>query len=91
MTGLSGSGARLMTLIAEAGPRSVAVGVAGYALLELAERYRPHVPIAAAYAAASPSVRWSVRAAVATAVVIGLALHLVLNAGERLPFLYEIF
>ncbi|MCU1324800.1 MAG: hypothetical protein JWN34_170, partial [Bryobacterales bacterium] len=82
---------RLSVLIADAGVRGLAIGVAGYVVMELAERYRPDLSIAAHYLIWPRWVRWSIRSTAVTLAIVGLALLVATSGGERSPFLYEIF
>ncbi|MGC9951453.1 MAG: MBOAT family O-acyltransferase [Bryobacteraceae bacterium] len=90
-SGLSGSTALLDGVVAESGARGLAIGLVGYLILELGERYRPDVWARERYSAAPRWVRWSFHAAGVVVGIFGLAL-LVAHAGaQKSPFLYEIF
>ena len=90
-TGLAGSGAQLLNLIDETGTRGLAIGMVGYLILEVGERYRPDLKVRELYAEAPRWVRWSYNSAGAAFGILGLALLLVYTAGKRSAFLYEIF
>ena len=89
-SGLGTSGALFWALVNSAGARTLAVGLAGYAVLELGERYRPDLWLGRA--AEGPRwVRWSVWCGATVMLIFGLALLLAHSGGPRSPFLYEIF
>jgi hypothetical protein len=90
-TGLAGSGAQLMNLINQAGAHGLAVGLVGYLILELGERYRPDLKARQLYASAPRWARWSYYSTGTAFGILGLALLLVYTAGKRAAFLYEIF
>jgi alginate O-acetyltransferase complex protein AlgI len=89
--GLMTSAGKLREVVEFAGPRYVAVGMAGYALLELAERYRPDLWLWRLDASNPRWARWWLRAAIAGLAVFGVALFIAHTGGQRSPFLYEIF
>ncbi len=90
-SGLAGSGEQLLSLINENGLHALTIGLVGYLVLELAERYRPDLKARDLYARAPRWVRWSYYSAGTAFGVLGLALLLVFTAGKRAAFLYEIF
>ncbi len=76
---------------ATVGPGALLWGLGGYAVLELAERYRPDKWWQRAEPAAPQWLRWSVRFAIALVVVGGLFLATVQAGGHESPFLYQVF
>jgi hypothetical protein len=90
-SGLSGSLAVLQSLLVGNEMRSLVIGLVGYLMLELGERYRPDQWLRRIYAVAPRWVRWSYCSAGVTFGIFGLALLFVHTAGKRAAFLYEIF
>jgi alginate O-acetyltransferase complex protein AlgI len=71
--------------------RNLAVGLMGYAVLELGERLRPDLLVRNMRGSAPRWMRWSFYFAATVVVAFGLSL-LVLHAGQaRSQFIYEIF
>ena len=87
-SGLAGSLALLQNVMAM---RSLLVGLVGYLILELGERYRPDRWLRERYVSAPRWIRWSYYSAGAMFGIFGLALLFVHTAGKRAAFLYEIF
>lgn len=71
--------------------RNLAIGVAGYAVLELGERFRPDLRVRDLRRSAPRWLRWSFYAAAAAVLTFGLCLLLVHTSEARSPFIYEIF
>ena len=90
-TGLVGSGEYLEDLIDGTGAHRLVVGLVGYLILELAERFRPDLKAAEWYAVAPRWARWSYYSAGMACGIVGLALLLAYTVGKRAAFLYEIF
>jgi len=82
--------ALMQSVIAATGSRILAIGLAGYGVLEWAERYRPHLWIAAWQANAPRWGRWAIYAVSVLVLVVAVSLLLVHTSG-RSPFIYEIF
>jgi len=90
LSSLSDFGFELEQLVSTTGAHAFAVGITGYALLELAERFRPDQRWMYVKAVSPRWVRWSVNSAVATLVFIGI-LMLINEGGSKHPFLYAIY
>jgi alginate O-acetyltransferase complex protein AlgI len=88
--GLSGSMALLGGVIAETGPRQLAIGLMGYLILELGERYSLGLRMKELYCNGPRWLRWSFYSAGVAVGIIAWALFVV-HAGKKSPFLYEIF
>jgi len=69
----------------------LALGIAGYALLEAGERWRPDLPLAGLRHCGVRWVRWSFYSAAALLTAFGLALMLVYGTAAPAPFIYAIF
>jgi alginate O-acetyltransferase complex protein AlgI len=82
--------AMLRTVLGETGPRFLALGLAGYALLEWAERVRPDRWSWIQRPAASSWERWALYSACAVFLLAGISLILHAGSGHS-PFIYEIF
>jgi alginate O-acetyltransferase complex protein AlgI len=76
---------------AAGGSNTLLAGLVGYAVLELAERYRPDLWWVRMESAAPVWGRWTVRCAVAACVVGGLFLLTVRPGGQESAFLYQVF
>jgi alginate O-acetyltransferase complex protein AlgI len=70
---------------------ALAMGVAGYLVLELGERFRPDLKWRAAIPTAPRALRWSFYATAALVFGFGLALLVATGGGAKSPFLYAIF
>ncbi len=70
---------------------ALAIGVAGYLVLELGERFRPDLKWRGFVAGAPRSVRWSYYATTALVFSFGLLLLLASGGGAKNPFLYAVF
>jgi D-alanyl-lipoteichoic acid acyltransferase DltB (MBOAT superfamily) len=81
----------LRTVVAATGGRTLALGLGGYAILELAERYRPDRWVAGIYAAGPRWGRWAVYSTAAVVLIVGISLLIVNSGASRSPFIYEIF
>ena len=81
----------LSLLMTAAGMRALLMGLAGYAVLELAERYRPDQWWLRFEANSPRWVQWPVRFLVATCVVVALFLLTVRSANHASAFLYQVF
>lgn len=90
-SGLAGSGAPLSQVIAESGARNLGIGLVGYLILELGERFRPDLWLRNLYSAGPRWVRWSFYSTGVLGATLAVALFLVHAAGKKAPFLYEIF
>ena len=88
--GLGASGALFWALVESAGARTLAIGLAGYAVLELGERYRPDLWLGR-ISQGQRGVRWSVWGGVTVLLIFALALLLAHSGTPRSPFLYEIY
>jgi len=89
-SGLGASGGLFLAMTDSSGARALAVGLAGYAVLELGERFRPdlwlrRVPQGPRW------LRWSAWCGATVLLIFGVALLLAHSGGPRSPFLYEIF
>jgi alginate O-acetyltransferase complex protein AlgI len=89
-TNWSGSLTLLYGVITESGAQQLGIGLAGYLILELGERYWEKVRLVELYFTGPRWVRWSLHCAAAMIAIFGLAL-LVDHSGKSSPFLYEIF
>jgi alginate O-acetyltransferase complex protein AlgI len=89
-SGLDSSKALFWTMLQSVGTRTVAVGLAGYAVLEAGERFRPDLWLVRMQQA-SRWVRWSTWCGATVLLVFGVALLLAHSGGPHTPFLYEIF
>jgi hypothetical protein len=89
-TGLAASGSLFWELVDSAGARTLAIGLAGYAVLELGERFRPDRRLGR-ISEAPRWVRWSAWCGATVLLIFGVALLLAHSGGPRSPFLYEIF
>jgi D-alanyl-lipoteichoic acid acyltransferase DltB (MBOAT superfamily) len=74
-----------------AGSNVLFIGLAGYAVLELAERYRPDLWWARVEPAAPLWARWTMRCAVGACVVAALFLVTVRPVTQETAFLYQVF
>jgi hypothetical protein len=90
-SGLGTLPADLASLAAATGAKALLVGLAGYAVLELAERFRPDLWWSRVQAATPPWVRWPVRCAIAACVLGGWFLVTIRAGGHDSPFLYQVF
>ncbi len=70
---------------------ALAIGVAGYLILELGERFRPDQKWRALIPAAPRAFRWSFYATAALVFSFGLLLLVASGGGAKSPFLYAIF
>jgi len=73
-----------------AGWRSLAVGLAAFAVLELAEKCRPQAPIVWSLQSSPRWLRWSAYGVSSLVLLVGLLLMFV-HGSVREPFLYEVF
>jgi hypothetical protein len=89
-SGLGASGALFWALVDSVGARALAIGLAGYAVLELGERFRPDLWLGS-ISQAPRWVRWSAWCGATVLLIFGVALLLAHSGGPRSPFLYEIF
>jgi D-alanyl-lipoteichoic acid acyltransferase DltB (MBOAT superfamily) len=89
--GLGSARSDLAQLAAAVGARSLAVAVAGYTVLELAERYRPDNWWRRVEPTVPAWVQWSVQVAFIVAVAVGLFMLTVRAVGQQSPFLYQVF
>jgi D-alanyl-lipoteichoic acid acyltransferase DltB (MBOAT superfamily) len=90
-TGLGTLAVDLRQLVAVAGLGTLLLGLAGYAVLELAERFRPDLWWSRVEDAAPGWVRWPVRCAVAACLVAALFLLTVRPGSQESAFLYQVF
>jgi hypothetical protein len=79
------------TIFNEISVRNLALGLAGYVLLELGDRYRPDLWIKNLSGSAPRWMRWSFYSASAVVLTFALCLLLVHSAEGHSPFIYEIF
>jgi len=89
--GIGSSTPLFENLIDSTGARALLVGLVGYLIMELGERYRPDLWIRDVYFSGPRWVRWSFTSA---GVVIGtlcVALLIAHAGAKKSPFLYEIF
>jgi alginate O-acetyltransferase complex protein AlgI len=70
---------------------SLAIGLAGYLVLELGERFRPDLKWRGFVSGAPRSVRWSYYATATLVLSFGLLLLLAGGGGAKNPFLYAVF
>jgi len=81
----------LVSVQSEISLRNLAIGLLGYVVLELGERFRPDLWVRSMSDSAPRWLRWSFYFATAVTLAFGLSL-LVLHAGQaRSQFIYEIF
>ena len=73
-----------------AGGRALAVGLAAYVLLELAEKYREQAPTVWNLTTSPRWLRWSAYGVSSLVLVVGFLLMFV-HGSVREPFLYEVF
>ncbi|HLH05182.1 MAG TPA: MBOAT family O-acyltransferase [Bryobacteraceae bacterium] len=71
--------------------RAFLIGLLGYALLELCERYRPDRWLAQIRLSGPRYLRWSLYASTALVLVIGFALLVATSGEPKNPFVYAIF
>lgn len=71
--------------------RPLAVGLVGYAAVELAERFRPDIWLQNVLPEWPRWARWSFYAVSGLVLTVGFLLFLVQSGGPKSPFLYEIF
>jgi D-alanyl-lipoteichoic acid acyltransferase DltB (MBOAT superfamily) len=81
----------LAALASATGTRLLVLGLAGYAALEVAERFRPDLRWAAARETGPRWLRWSVTAVMLAVFTVGLLMLVARTATRGNPFLYEIF
>jgi alginate O-acetyltransferase complex protein AlgI len=91
LRGLGSARADLAHLAATVGARPLIQGLVGYAVLELAERYRPDCLWRNVETALPSWIRVPVRVAMVGVVAVGLFLFIVLAGGQQTPFLYQVF
>jgi alginate O-acetyltransferase complex protein AlgI len=89
--GLGSARSDLAQLAAAVGARSLVGALAGYAVLELAERCRPDNWWRRVEPTVPPWVQWSVQVAFIVAVAVGLFMLTVRAGGQQSPFLYQVF
>ena len=70
---------------------SLKLGLVGYSILELGERFRPHEWWQRLEPRVPPWLQWPVRACIALMLAIGLFLLTVRASGHQNPFLYQLF
>jgi len=90
-TGWAGSIAVLQGILAQISVRNLAIGLTGYAVLDLGERYRPDLWVRNRRDSAPRWLRWSFYSAAAVVLIVGICLFVVHTSGARSPFIYEIF
>jgi len=90
-SGFGTSGTDLATLATATGKNALLIGLAGYAVLELAERYRPDLWWRRIEPTTPPWVHWPVRIAIAVCVLAGIFLVTIRQGGHDSPFLYQVF
>ena len=89
-SGLGSSQPLLWSMLGSIGPRTLGVGLAGYAVLEWGERFRPDLWLVRMQQG-SRWVRWSTWCGATILLAFGMALLLAHSGGPHTPFLYEIF
>jgi alginate O-acetyltransferase complex protein AlgI len=89
--GLFGSTALLNSVIGNDGARALTIGLLGYLIMELGERYRVELRAKELYSTAPRWVRWSFCSAGVVVGIFGVALLIVHAGVKRSPFIYEIF
>ncbi len=89
-SGLGSSEALFWAMLDSVGARTLGVGLAGYAVLELGERFRPDLWLIRIQEG-SRWVRWSAWCGATILLIFGVALLLAHSGGPHPPFLYEIF
>jgi alginate O-acetyltransferase complex protein AlgI len=89
--GQAGSGPLPGSFLTPGQTRNLAIGFAGYAVLELGKRYRPDLWVKGMRDVAPRWVRWSLYSASAVVLAFGLCLLLVHTSEAKSPFIYEIF
>jgi D-alanyl-lipoteichoic acid acyltransferase DltB (MBOAT superfamily) len=77
--------------LASIGSSTLFLGLAGYALLELAERYRPDQWWARLEPSAPVWAQWTIRCTLGTCVVVAFFLITVRPGGQETSFLYQVF
>jgi alginate O-acetyltransferase complex protein AlgI len=88
--GLTSFSSDLARLMATTGGRSLALGLLGYAVLELAERFRPDNWWRRVEPAMPPWARLWVRSTAGVLLPVGVFL-LVLAGAQQSPFIYQVF
>ena len=78
-------------LVAGAGSGTLPLGLAGYAVLELAERFRPDLWWARVEVVAPGWVRWPVRCAVGAGLIAAFFFLTVRPGSQESAFLYQVF
>jgi len=90
-TGWANVTAVLESMMTEVSARNLAIGLIGYAVLELCERFRPDLRVRNLRATGPRWLRWSFYFAAAIALAFGLSLFVLHTGQARSPFIYEIF
>lgn len=93
-SGLGASGALFWRAVDSAGVRTLAIGLAGYSVLELGERFRPDLWLRRGLTRDPEQprwIRWSAWSAATVLLIFGVVLLLAHSGGVRSPFIYEIF
>lgn len=90
-TGWNNVSVVLENMLMQVSARTLAVGVLGYVVLELGERFRPDLWVRNLRQSAPRWLRWSFYFATTVMLVFGLALLVLHNGQARSPFIYEIF
>jgi D-alanyl-lipoteichoic acid acyltransferase DltB (MBOAT superfamily) len=90
-SGLGTFASDLAQLEAVTGGRSLALGLTGFFVIELAERYRPDLWWRRVAPTTSPWIRWPVQCAVAICVIGGLFFLTVRPGSQESAFLYQVF
>jgi alginate O-acetyltransferase complex protein AlgI len=81
----------LRTLAGATGTQALAIGLIGYAFLELAERYRPDIWWTRIESTTPPWIHWPVRFAIATCVLAAIFSATIRQVSHDSPFLYQVF
>jgi alginate O-acetyltransferase complex protein AlgI len=89
--GWANPAAVLEGIFAQLSARNLAIGLIGYLVLELGERYRPDIWVKSVRDSAPRWLRWSFYSAATLVLTFGLALLLVHSGQAQSPFIYEIF
>lgn len=90
-SGFGTPAADLTSLAAATGTQALLIGLAGYVLLELAERFRPDLWWTRIESTTPPWIHWPVRFAIGTCVLAAIFLVTIRQGGHDSPFLYQVF
>ena len=90
-SGFSSSAAFFASDTMQSQARGLTIGLVGYLILEMGERYRPDIRARELYDSSPRWVRWSFYSAGVAVGLVAMALLVAYSGDKRSPFLYEIF